>query len=267
MITQQDLENIIKDSIIKLVNESLSNKNITKQYNKHQEKIHFIPIQYRIIGGILQSLNIKFGNFLQNLLSEIILTEENLILHQLSGKKISSSFSKEVNNIIEEYIYDRENKEETEYELNLNFSKLKKDIINKNKINNAVIFFKQDIDLLFETRDQIIYLEIKYNDDHDTGKFADINRKFIKTFLLIQDHIASSSIKPIVPIIYYFNKRIRWQSHYIPRENVLRGEQLFDKYFSMKFELLEDAIKNISYNQEFIKIFDDMSEKVKNLSL
>ena len=44
MITQSDLENIIRDSIIKLVNESLSNKNIQKQYNKHQEKIHFIPI-------------------------------------------------------------------------------------------------------------------------------------------------------------------------------------------------------------------------------
>ena len=30
MITQSDLENIIRDSIIKLVNESLSNKNIAK---------------------------------------------------------------------------------------------------------------------------------------------------------------------------------------------------------------------------------------------
>ena len=267
MITQSDLENIIRDSIIKLVNESLSNKNIAKQYNKHQEKIHFIPIQYRIIGGILQSLNIKFGNFLQNLLSAIILKEENLILHQLSGKRIASSFSKEANNIIEEYIYDRENKEATELELNLNFSKLKENITNKNKINNEAIFFKQDIDLLFETKDQIIYLEIKYNDDHDTGKFADINRKFIKTFLLIQNHISPSSTKPIMPIIYYFNKKIRWQSHYIPKENVLRGGQLFDKYFSTKFELLEDAIKNISHNQKFIKIFDEMSENVKNLSL
>jgi hypothetical protein len=143
MITQSDLENIIRDSIIKLVNESLSNKNIAKQYNKHQEKMHFIPIQYRIIGGILQFLNIKFGNFLQNLLSAIILKEENLMLHQLSGKRIASSFSKEVNNIIEEYIYDRENKEATELELNLNFSKLKENITNKNKINNEAIFLSK----------------------------------------------------------------------------------------------------------------------------
>ena len=174
MITRFDLENIIKDSIIKLVNESLSHKNIQKQHNKHQEKIHFIPIQYRIIGGILQSLNIKFGNFLQNLLSAIILKEQNLKLHELSGKRISFSFSKEVNNIIEEYIYDRENKETTEQELYFNFNNLKKKFININKTNDQAIYFKQDIDLLFETNDSIVYLEIKYNDDHDTGKFADI---------------------------------------------------------------------------------------------
>ncbi len=266
MIIQKNLENIIKDSIIRLVKESLSHKNIKKQHNKHQEKIHFIPIQYRIIGGILQSLNIKFGNFLQNLLSEIILTEKKLILHELSGKKISSSFSKEVNNIIEEYIYDRENNATTEEELSLNFNKLKENIINQNKINHATIHFKQDIDLLFETENQIVYLEIKYNDDHDTGKFADINRKFIKTFLLIQNHVASSSTKTIVPIIYYFNKKIRWQSHYIPKENVLRGKQLFDKYFSMKFDELENGLLNISNNPDIIKIFDDLINNVKNLN-
>ena len=47
---------------------------------------------------------------------------------------------------------------------------------------------------------------------------------------------------------------------------MLRGGQLFDKYFSTKFELLEDAIKNISHNQEFMKIFDDMVAKIKDIS-
>ena len=93
-----------------------------------------------------------------------------------------------------------------------------------------------------------------------------INRKFIKTFLLIQNHISSSSTKSLIPIIYYFNKKIRWQSHYIPKDNILRGGQLFDKYFSVKFDLLEEAIQNISCNQEFIKIFDDMIDKIKSIS-
>ena len=66
-------------------------------------------------------------------------------------------------------------------------------------------------------------------------------------------------------MFYYFNKKIRWQSHYIPKDNVLRGGQLFDKYFSVKFDLLEEAIQNISCNQEFIKIFDDIIEKIKNI--
>ena len=56
----------------------------------------------------------------------------------------------------------------------MNFNNLKKKFININKTNDQTIYFKQDIDLLFETNDSIVYLEIKYNDDHDTGKFADI---------------------------------------------------------------------------------------------
>lgn len=40
--------------------------------------------------------------------------------------------------------------------------------------------FNHDIDLLFKRHDNIYYVEVKYNDDHDTGKFENINRKFIK---------------------------------------------------------------------------------------
>ena len=39
------------------------------------------------------------------------------------------------------------------------------------------------IDALFQPNEEsYVYVEIKYNDDHDTGKFVDINRKFIKTY-------------------------------------------------------------------------------------
>lgn len=37
-----------------------------------QSKVHFAPIRYRIIGGILQGLNIKFGNFIEQLLRNVV---------------------------------------------------------------------------------------------------------------------------------------------------------------------------------------------------
>jgi len=89
------IEKIITDAITSLVNEASSQSNILKQHNKHIDKIHFIPVQYRIIGGILQSLNIRFGNFLQFLLTSIINIEQNLKMHELSGKRISANLSAE----------------------------------------------------------------------------------------------------------------------------------------------------------------------------
>jgi hypothetical protein len=47
---------------------------------------------------------------------------------------------------------------------------------------------------------------------------------------------------------------------------VLRGKQLFDKYFSMKFDELENGLLNISNNPDIIKIFDDLINNVKNLN-
>lgn len=39
---------------------------------KHNKKVHFIPVRYRILGGILQGLNIKFGNFIEQLIHNLV---------------------------------------------------------------------------------------------------------------------------------------------------------------------------------------------------
>jgi hypothetical protein len=64
----------------------------------------------------------------------------------------------------------------------MEFPKLLKQIIAD--ANGDTIKFKHDIDLLFKdsATGKIYYLECKYNDDYDTSKFVDINRKFIKTY-------------------------------------------------------------------------------------
>jgi hypothetical protein len=55
--------------------------------------------------------------------------------------------------------------------------------------------FKRDIDLLFKNKsDRYYYLEIKYNDDHDTGKFVGINRKFIKTYAYLVNELKIDDI-------------------------------------------------------------------------
>ena len=61
----------IRDTIIQMLENSTCEENIRKMITKHMGKVHFVPIRYRIIGGILQGLNIKFGNFIEQLISNL----------------------------------------------------------------------------------------------------------------------------------------------------------------------------------------------------
>ena len=69
--------------------------------------------------------------------------------------------------------------------------------------------FDHDIDLIFrdKTTGVYYYLEIKYNDDHDTGKFVDINRKFIKTYAYLVNELKITNSNQLVPILFFFNNK------------------------------------------------------------
>ncbi|MBM3143429.1 MAG: hypothetical protein FJ010_00400 [Chloroflexi bacterium] len=57
------VKHIIRKTVLQI--DSTSPENIRRMIEKHEEKVHFVPIRYRIIGGILQGLDIKFGNFIE----------------------------------------------------------------------------------------------------------------------------------------------------------------------------------------------------------
>ena len=51
-------------AVEELIEATTSAPAIRKSFETHRGKVHFIPPKYRVLGGLLQSLNIKFGNFL-----------------------------------------------------------------------------------------------------------------------------------------------------------------------------------------------------------
>lgn len=83
----------------------------------------------------------------------------------------------------------------------------------------------------FKTNKQtgvIYHLEVKYNDDHDTGKFVDINRKFIKTYAYLVREFPNAKIEPI---LFFFNNKKMKGNIYVPENtNIRRG-----KAFLMSF--------------------------------
>ncbi|MBU1350140.1 MAG: hypothetical protein ABII99_03535 [Patescibacteria group bacterium] len=83
---KKDIKEFIKDAIRQLIDNTKSKQKINKLINTHTKKIHFVPIRYRIFGGLLQSMNIQFGNFIEKLLHIIVKNESALkIRNGVSG--------------------------------------------------------------------------------------------------------------------------------------------------------------------------------------
>ncbi len=204
-----NIHQIIVDSVKNMLDKTISPEKIKNIMKKHDQKVHFIPYKYRIFGGILQSLNIQFGNFIETLVQQIIIQDQNLTILKECGKKKLIINSK-TDRIIDEYITKRQvNMSLKSFEQD--FNKLLIDIFNSEKSDKSSLeVIKHDIDMIFKTKDGVThYIEFKYTDDHDTGKFADINRKFLKTYAGLINYLGVQNFEDLVPSIYYFNNIIK----------------------------------------------------------
>lgn len=267
MNTPQHKANNMNNNIQTLINEAVSNilknssseKKLKKLIDTHDVKVHFVPRNYRIFGGILQSMNIQFGNFLEEFMTLLIKSDGRYnILEDYSGKK-SNSFQLSTQNDtrIDYFIsycqYNTINLDEE-------FPKLLHAIANDNDTNLSTI--KHDIDILFQNKQTgvIYYLEVKYNDDHDTGKFVDINRKFIKTYAYLVREFPNAKIEPI---LFFFNNKKMKGNIYVPENtNIRRGKAFFDEFLSIKYEDVDSYMRNLSESPENIKAFDDLYKKI-----
>jgi len=146
---------------------------------------------------------------------------------------------------------------------NSEFLKLQKKILNDKDDNKNT--FKHDIDLLFKNKrtGKIYYLEIKYNDDHDTGKFVDINRKFIKTYAYLTDELKIKNIEDLIPILFFFNNKKMKGNLYLPEKtNIRRGESFFDEFLSIKYKELNSFMEKLSESPQTIKMFEELHKKI-----
>ena len=259
----KEINKLLEDSINELIGGEVGfERSINKYIKIHEKKTHFIPFKYRILGGFLQSLNIKFGNFIEILLTKII-NKQKLkdfeIVKEISGKKnITFELEEDCERKIDNYVNHPKEYSENDFNQLL-------EIIFKNQNNNKLNFNSKvfDIDLFVKGNSgKYIYVEIKYNDDHDTGKFADINRKFLKTFAGLVRKFKIKNKENITPILYYFNQHIRYNNRYLKEhKHIMRSKELFDKLeLDITFEEISNMLKKISENLE--KDFDEIREKI-----
>ena len=265
---QDNIKEFIKKAISDLIENTSSEKKIKKLIKTHKAKIHFIPIRYRIFGGLLQSMNIQFGNFIEKLLHIIVENEQELnIENEISGKRnIKLSMTKNSDEIIDNFITDCQNNNYNDSQLLDNFNSLiDKCLKNEKNNNNKDISIKHDIDVLFyDSSNKYYYLEVKYNDDHDTGKYADINRKFIKSYIGICNQLNIYDINKFKPILYYLTKKRMKGNIYIPEKEIIyRGEKLFNEFFKIKYSHLDEIMTNIGDDKDIIELFDNLYKEIR----
>lgn len=263
------VKQIIRQTILDMLSDSMSAKYIRKMAEKHAEKVHFVPIRYRIIGGVLQGLNIKFGNFIEQLLSNIVEMDTGVKVMPDSGKTIRLFFTPETDALIDSYITERQLPNSPD-DCSTAFSNLLSRIL---EIEHAATDkqrqgITKDVDGMFQTDDGLlVYTELKYNDDHDTGKFVDINRKFIKTWAGLAVRYQIRSKDELLPILYYFNPTKRYGPIYTPSSNILRGSQLFDRFLHINYADVDRYLAEIGDDPEILAIFDNMYQTVRNQKL
>lgn len=257
------IQNLVKEAVTRMIRETVTEGKIQSSYKIHADKVHFIPIRYRVINGLLQSMNIKFGNFIEKLMLIITENDERVVPLSLSGRRVVMKMTAESDSAIDQYISLRQlpNSPDTCDE---QFHQLLHRLLEYETSDREKRQTTKDVDLLFQSADgQIIYSEIKYNDDHDTGKFVDINRKFLKTYAGLINHLHITDTQQLKPIIYYFNPVKRWGPIYTPSDHVYRGPELFAEFFDISYEDVDNYFRRLGDDEDIVALFDDFYRRIR----
>lgn len=265
------IETLVEESIALLVKEV----DVDKLISKHLDKVHFIPIKYRVLGGFLQSLNIKFGDFIETLLSKIVDSCSDLEVLISKRKDIRLELNPKCEEVINKHIDYPLKREEIDEKLPARLEKLYDDVFKYQLHGENFVSKPLDVDSLFrhKVEGKYYYVEIKYNDDHDTGKFMDINRKMLKTYAGLVRYLNVKDKKEFKPILYYFNYYKRYYPSPYLREGIeiLRGEELFQKFnlpisygeVETKLSELEDRLES-RFNDFREQIFKRVKERTRS---
>lgn len=262
----QTIIDSISSAVDDLIANSTTDEKLRKIIKKHVAKVHFIPIRYRVLGGILQSMNIQFGNFLETTIKNIVKDNpDNEIIEEYSGKKTNKfSVSSQSAALIDRYIIERQTNALTGEALQAAYDKLREEIVRLENSETKTEHLQHDIDLLFRRKGgQYIYAEIKYNDDHDTDKFIGINRKVLLTYALLVRELHITSTDALVPCLMYFNNKTMKGNIYLPETTAIyRGKRFFDAFTTVDYGEIDEVFAHISDSKGLSKKFDDLRDRI-----
>ena len=246
------LDELIAESLEKAVWGAFNKDNIDRVRRKNLSKTHFIPLGVRVFSGVVQAMNIRYGNFIQVLLNALVARETSLQIHAESGRRIDFLVPGVVDAVVDSYIAQRKRSSDDDASGDYHAMRESWEVAARTNIIQA----PNDVDLLFrDSNGRLTYVELKFNDDHDTGKHPDIFRKVIKTGLAIEVRVD----EPVYPCVYFFNPGERNLVRFLPDGQRFFGEAFFERYLTVEYKTVAAALANVSNRSDvkakFVKFF------------
>jgi hypothetical protein len=250
MTSEDWLSRLISESLDTSVWGALEPLNVERVRRKNASKTHFIPLGVRVFSGVVQAMNIRYGNFIQAVMNALVAREPSLKLHPSSGRRVDFRIPGSLDAVVDNYITQR--KRSSSVDPDNDYSAMRGSWLASDKSN--LIASPNDVDLLFrDSSGQMTYVELKFNDDHDTGKHPDIFRKLIKTGLAIE----VQAREPVLPCVYFFNPGERKLVKFLPDEQRLFGQDFFQRYLTIDYKEVADALSRVSIDTAIKKKFID----------
>lgn len=257
-----ELKELLDKEINNLFEKNFEKKEIIKRYNENKNKIHYLPISYRVFSGTLQSLNIKFGYFLENIIKSIVKIDELYIVDDMSGGKIKRNVSKEQSALISNYIEKYKKIENFSFRKN-EFNELLNNF-SFNKDEEELSRKKIDIDLLIRDNKEYFLIEVKYRDNHDTGKTENIPKKMLDTYFSLKWIIPDNKIN--LYLFYFTSKNESRKNKFLDeKNNILRGEEFFEKFTKTKYSDIIFVFNEFSNSKKIKKLFDESFLKIEKI--
>ena len=218
------------------IDDVFNTSELRKFKDRNSDKIHPLSVEARTLGGAIQSANIRYGNQLQVLVTEVLRQSRKSSVHRLSGTKVSLPVSRTAASAIEQFITERS---ESSRNLVGDYERLSRRLKSAKPGARRKV---RDVDLLIQApRGPLLLVELKFNDDHDTGKRPDIFRKV----LLTADGLRHELRKSVTPVVCYFNSAPTSGVKFLPSHQVVDGEYLLSKFAEIKFSQLANAIRSL----------------------
>lgn len=266
----------VKEEILKLITQSMCDcvysmsldTEIERFFKKYKDIQYLIPLESRILVGMMHSLIIKQGYLIETVLKHILSSETGMYLHAFSGKlKTSLTISPQSVICIDHYL---ESCQKKGHVTKQEYTHVLKDIQRYERDSDCYDDFREferNIDLLFycEKLNRWYILEVKFTDNQSVSQYREMCKKLLWTYAGLLHEFPKKDWNILCPALYYFQNEYIQHSSGIYYKHVYYGASLFSTLFStITYSDVLECFQKVRETKEIQNVFCLWKDRIHN---